>query len=204
LTPYFWKISGLDKNKYDTFVETGTYRGFTIDYLKNKKAYKEFHTIEITDKWYNFCREKYKNDDNIHTYHGDSSYVLPKILEKINKPCIIFLDAHYSGGTTGKSNKNEDTPIIDELEYLKNRPYDDIIILDDIGFVGQVGGEEPDKIPEDNVVWAPFHYDWAHVSMKKILNCKKSNYVSVQNFYSLYTLTPRDDQLIWFPKKNSE
>lgn len=53
------------------------------------------------------------------------------MLEKLKDKPVIFLDAHYSMGETAKGNCN--TPILKELEIIKNSPHNNaIIIIDDI------------------------------------------------------------------------
>ena len=100
LKPHFWEESGLCADDYDVFVETGSYRGFSIDYFKN--MFSEIHSIELARKWYEFCRDKFANHPHIHLYHGSSVDVLPQVLGQIHEPVIVFLDAHYSGGSTFK------------------------------------------------------------------------------------------------------
>jgi hypothetical protein len=57
-------------------------------------------------------------------YLGDSKKkILTDLLNYINEPVTIYLDAHYSGGTTAFG--YEETPLF-ELELLKNRKYDHI------------------------------------------------------------------------------
>jgi len=61
--------------------------------------------------------------------------MLPELLNNINEPVTIYLDAHYSGGTTAFG--EEEVPLLFELEILKNRKYDDIIIIDDCRLLGK-------------------------------------------------------------------
>ena len=56
---------------------------------------------------------------------------MPKVLKDINKPCLFWLDAHYSGGSTAKGQTN--TPVIDELECILNHKNgnEHVILIDD-------------------------------------------------------------------------
>jgi hypothetical protein len=64
---------------------------------------------------------------------------LPIVLEHANKPCLFWLDAHWSGGITVKGTTN--TPIEKELYHiLRHHVRDHVILVDDAHcFTGQDG-----------------------------------------------------------------
>jgi len=68
---------------------------------------------------------------SIHILQGQSGEVLPEVLKNIDKPCLFWLDAHYSGGSTAKGQEN--TPVIQELECILNHKNanEHIILIDD-------------------------------------------------------------------------
>ena len=111
--------------KTNHYIETGTYLGNGIKNVLN--TYENIHSIELSEKWYNYNVEQFKNNQNVKMYFGDSKQILPDILSKINEPVTIFLDAHYSGPHTEFG--SEETPLLFELDILKNRPYNDIIMI---------------------------------------------------------------------------
>ena len=174
----------LDPNSYSTFIETGSYRGNSIDHFKIK--FKQIHSIEITDKWYNYCVDKFKNYPHIHLHLGDSIEKLPEVLSNINEKAIIFLDAHYSGGTTVKPSNNSDLSLLDELAYLKTRKYDDIIIIDDTSFFGAIGGENNTHPEDDSIMWHKFKYNWGNITQDKVLSLIKPNYQVVKLIVRIY------------------
>lgn len=117
-------------NSNPIFIETGSYAG---DGIKNAifAGYPTIHSIELTDKYYHFCKSYFKYNPNINLYHGDSLVELPKILKKINQPCTFWLDAHYSGGDTNFVNSL--TPLMKELEIVKNHHIKEhTILIDDL------------------------------------------------------------------------
>jgi len=117
-----------DKQETNVFIETGTYKGNTLEKIKN--LYTEIHTIEIVKDFYNNTRQKYSNCKNIHFHLGDSSVVLGKVLEGINEPATIWLDAHYQGGKQPLSTKK---PLLDELEVIKKHKIKEhMIMIDDV------------------------------------------------------------------------
>jgi hypothetical protein len=99
--------------------------------------YTNIHSIELSQKWYDYNVEQFKTNYNVNMYLGDSKKILPDLLNNINEPITIYLDAHYSGTPTAFG--DEETPLLFELEILKNRLYDDIIIIDDCRLLGKIG-----------------------------------------------------------------
>ena len=121
--------------KTDIFVETGTYLGEMVFALKD--VFQQIYSIELSTKLYEKVNKKFSKYKHISIYNGDSSLVLPKILNKVHKPCLFWFDAHYSAGITAKGEK--ETPILDELKHIFNHPIDGhIILIDDARcFIGQ-------------------------------------------------------------------
>lgn len=131
-TPHLIKqkiIKGY-KKKYDIsiFIETGTYLGMMINAVKN--TFSKIYTIELDKKLFLKSNRKYEKYPHIKILFGDSSRILPKLLKNIKKPCLFWLDAHYSKGITAKGIKN--TPIMEELAViLKHNIKNHIILIDD-------------------------------------------------------------------------
>jgi len=120
-----------------TFIETGTYLGTTTASVK--KNFSKIYTIELDEKLYKRAKYKFRKNRNIIVLKGNSAKVLPKILTKINTPCLFWLDAHYSKGITVKGDK--ETPIVDELRsILKHKIKNHVILIDDArNFTGSFG-----------------------------------------------------------------
>ena len=116
-------------------IETGTYLGETISHCIN--AFKEIHSIEISNDLFQKAEQKFKHEINVFLYMGDSAKVLPELLKSINVPSIFWLDGHYSAGITAKGKKN--TPIIEELDSILAHPLEDhVILIDDARcFIGE-------------------------------------------------------------------
>jgi len=111
------------------FIETGTYKGkmvySVIPYIK------EIYSIELEPRHYENATRRFAGYPNIHILLGQSGEVLPGVLAKINQPCIFWLDAHWSGGSTAESDLQ--TPIMQETECILNhsRAADHIVLIDD-------------------------------------------------------------------------
>lgn len=111
------------------FLETGTYTGDST--LQAAPLFKEIHTIELSKELCLKAAARLKNYTGVTLYWGDSSQVLPVILPQINGRILFWLDGHYSDGCTAKGNQN--TPILQELNAIKNAHiHDAIIMIDDI------------------------------------------------------------------------
>ncbi len=171
LTNEFYNLTNTTKTKQ--YIETGAYLGNGIKTVLNN--YELIHSIELSQKWYDYNVEQFKNN-NVKMHLGDSKKILPDLLNSIHEPVTIYLDAHYSGGTTSLG--EEQTPLLLELEILKNRIYDDIIIIDDCRLLGKSGvfGASP-----DDPIYPTTSYDWRDITEDKIQNLMKPGYTLLKN-----------------------
>lgn len=114
------------------FVETGTFRGETVDALRDD--FPRLVTIELFEPLYSAACEKFRGDSRIEPLLGDSATLLPEIIRGIGPPIIYWLDGHYSGPGTASGNI---CPVLAELDaiFARNNP-DDIILIDDARLFG--------------------------------------------------------------------
>ncbi len=106
------------KMKPKVFIETGTCYGDTTFVLRN--AYKEIHTIELSQALYTIAKRRLARYKQIHILQGDSGRLLPELLKSINQSCLFWLDSHYSGGVTAQGDLI--TPILLELNAISSHP----------------------------------------------------------------------------------
>jgi hypothetical protein len=130
--PHIIKVRWLASFGYQysikTLVETGTYQGTTILALLDK--FETIYTIELSQTLWNQAVEKLNKYNHIHVINGDSSKELRSVLNKISDRCLFWLDGHFSGGNTARGAK--DSPIIEELETIRQHcRRDHIILIDD-------------------------------------------------------------------------
>ena len=118
-----------------TLVETGTYLGDMV--AATRRKFTRIVSIELDETLWKTAKEKFANYEHISILHGDSSRLLPGIVESIPDPCLFWLDAHYSGGTTARG--ETETPIMKELQIVLDRKIaGDVILVDDARlFVGK-------------------------------------------------------------------
>jgi len=186
LTSEFYNLSKTIKTKQ--YIETGTYLGDGIKAVLND--YKIIHSIELSEKWYQHNVTQFKNNNNVKMYLGDSKKILPELLKTLNEPITIYLDAHYSGGTTAFG--EEEVPLLFELEILKQRKYDDIIIIDDCRLLGKTG---ICGAGDNDPVYPTMTYNWSDITENKIINLIKEGYILLKNDNHKYT-DGAQDQII--------
>jgi len=187
LTNEFYSLTNNVKTKQ--YIETGTYLGNGIkDVLNN---YENIHSIELADKWYQYNIEQFRNYSNVKIYFGDSKKILPELLDNINEPVTIYLDAHYSGGTTAFG--EEEVPLLYELQILKNRNYNDIIIIDDCRLLGKTG---ICGAGENDPIYPTMTYDWTDITENSIVNLMKEDYILLANDNHKYTDGATDQYIL--------
>lgn len=192
LTKQFYELT--KQQKTNIYIETGSYMGNGIKEVL--PHYKKIHSIELSKKWFNYNLEQFKNNHNVKIHLGDSKNILPKLLAEIDEPVTAYLDAHYSGKFT--SFGEEETPLLFELEILKNRIYDDIIIVDDCRLLGKSGicGRNT-----NDLIYPRMSFDWSNITIESIYSLLKPNYKIIDNLNRQYS-TGAKDQLI-LVKSNS-
>lgn len=118
---------------FQSFIETGTYRGDTTFVME--PFFEILHTIEIKQEFYENCKARY-HGNKIQFHLGDSSKVLPQILPKVQENAVFFLDGHWSSKHTGRGEK--DVPLFEELDSI-NRLFEGkaLIIIDDYRLFGR-------------------------------------------------------------------
>jgi hypothetical protein len=116
-----------NKKNLQNFVETGTFMGDMLEELKNN--FKYLYSIELFTPLYKRAVKIFKNNKNIKILNGDSGILIKNVIRSLDKPTLFWLDAHYSGSGTAKSNL--DTPIEKELEIISQFNKSHVIVIDD-------------------------------------------------------------------------
>ena len=117
-----------------TLVETGTFRGDMVNAQKN--IFDKIFSIELDENLARKAQKRFAGLNHIAIYQGDSIKVLPEIMKQTTGTCLFWLDAHFSGGITAKT--DVDVPIMQELKCLfDNSDGDHVTLIDDArNFVG--------------------------------------------------------------------
>jgi hypothetical protein len=166
-----------DYKKYPCFIETGTSTGRTIFALE--PHFDRLYTVEVSEKYYNNAKNKYLGD-KICFILGDSSIVFKSLLPKIANKCVFFLDGHWCGGDSGRSEK--DCPLDEEITHINNLfRHEAIIIIDDFRLFGL--DKSSGKLGED----------WSKISKDNLLNILK---MRVTKVYHLDSCESKNDRLV--------
>jgi len=122
-------IDYIRRYRINLFIETGTYKGRMVYAVM--PYVREIYSIELDEAHYREARKRFAGYTNIHILQGQSGQVLPDVLSSVEEPCLLWLDAHWSGGTTAKSEL--ETPIKQELESIfgHKEANNSVILIDD-------------------------------------------------------------------------
>lgn len=109
-------------------IETGTCYGDMVEAVKD--YFSRIYSIELSNELYKIAKRRFAGDSRIKIIHGDSGIELGKLISSLDQPALFWLDGHYSGGVTAKSDKN--TPIYEELTHIfSSSQKGHLIIIDD-------------------------------------------------------------------------
>jgi hypothetical protein len=149
-------------------IETGTYLGDSTRLLAS--IFTEVHTIELSPKYHGLAQENLKDVPGIRFYLGDSGLWVGKIIETIQEPVVVFLDAHWAGGDTACG--DEEVPLLRELQSLAPRCYPDVLIIDDVRLIGRAGFSGS----ESNAIYPKAAFDWRKVTLKRVFQLTGSRW----------------------------
>ena len=125
-----------DKYKLSVFIETGTYLGEMVYAQRNN--FDLIYSVEIQPSLYEAAQKRFKKYRHITLLNGDSGEVLFNLMPTVKERVLLWLDGHYSGGITGKSDVH--SPIMNELKAVFTNNKDHVLLIDDAHcFTGENG-----------------------------------------------------------------
>jgi len=129
---HFRSILG-DSDGPSVYIETGLWKGNQLAIAS--KVFDVCYGIELAPHWAQVNRDRFNGMDRVTIFEGDSAKVLPKVLADLRQPVVINLDAHFC--KTDPPVAKSKFPLWSELAYVTERPYADIILVDDIHTFGR-------------------------------------------------------------------
>lgn len=120
-------LRNLEQFKPRIMVETGTLLGDMIEAMKHRFA--RLYSIEISPQLARKAQQRFAEDSHVQIIENDSAIALKELVPKLEEPALFWLDGHYSGGDTGKGEK--ETPILEELDTILASGLPHIIMVDD-------------------------------------------------------------------------
>jgi hypothetical protein len=175
-------IEGLGLELPRVFVETGTFQGQGIE--RARPHFPRITSIEIKKSLSDAARQKYQTPQ-IMVIEGDS----PEVLKGLQNPQPVFfhLDAYWHGGSSLFGVREDlGTALLRELRTLAERPYPDIIWIENLRNLGQVAKHTRKGMEEPSVV-----LNWTHLTPTAIQDSYKPGY----RFHPI----PHLDILVAFP-----
>jgi hypothetical protein len=129
-------VNELLEYSNSTFVETGTYKGDTLELVRASNNFKYLHSMELSEPYHKRCADRFVNYENTIIHKGNSRYDLVNIIQSINTEITFWLDSHWSGGAENVDigcDPELKCPILHELDQIKNHSIKThIIMVDDI------------------------------------------------------------------------
>lgn len=122
--------------KYSTLIETGTYLGDMVQAMLG--TFDQIHSVELAPFYYARACRRFARRPSVHIHQGNSAKMLPQILSSLKGPALIWLDAHYSGGITART--DVDSPIERELQLIAGSCFKHAILIDDAHMFTGSGG----------------------------------------------------------------
>ena len=122
-------------------VETGTWRGDTTCAMS--KVFGEVFTIDISMKCFKEACIRFSGNHNVYCLFGCSGEILRHLCLQIEEPAFWLLDAHYPFNWFPEDTEHlpdySPCPLFDELKHIDNRPFRDIVAVDDASGFGKHG-----------------------------------------------------------------
>jgi len=119
------------------FIETGTFKGEGVRRAISA-GFKKIYSIELSEKLYRGASAKFNKEiksGQVVLFNGDSTKLLPVILEKIEVRVTFWLDAHFCFGETARG--DVDVPLLKELDSIARHPIrTHTILIDDVRLFG--------------------------------------------------------------------
>lgn len=111
-----------------TLVETGTFWGDMVSAMRG--SFDRIYSIELSEELHANALERFKDAPNVELIHGDSAVELGRLMPRLDRPALFWLDGHYSAGVTARGEK--DTPIFEELAHIFGaQDLGHVILIDD-------------------------------------------------------------------------
>jgi hypothetical protein len=120
--------SYAQRYKLKTFVESGTYLGGTVAFMRRycSRAY----SVEFQAHLAKAAQERFAHDPAIRILQGDASIWMPQIVAELQEPALFWLDGHFAAGTARDGEVA--CPTVQEISAaLADTRYPHLLLVDD-------------------------------------------------------------------------
>ena len=111
------------------FIETGTYNGRTTTWAA--KHFDAVLTIELDPAIYKKMTPWLSLLANVQRFQGNSAEMLPRILNQVFVPALIWLDAHWSRDLGYGRPEFGECPVLAEIEAITCHGLNHVVLIDD-------------------------------------------------------------------------
>ena len=135
-----------------SFIETGTMKGDTVAAVK--PYFTKTVSIELSDEYYKFAVERFRDDPDVILLKGDSAALIEgPAREADSKPAMFWLDAHWCCDDEGKTGGvGSQCPLLKELRAIGRIHPESVLLVDDARLFLCTPGR-----PHDYRQWPDFH-----------------------------------------------
>lgn len=111
----------------EVFIEAGTYRGDTAAWAAGEFA--RVVTVERAAAIHQQAIEAHGDLANVRFMLGDSRDALREVVPGLERPAMLWLDSHWSGGLTYGA--GDECPLLAELAVIAQAPVEHVVLIDD-------------------------------------------------------------------------
>lgn len=129
------------------FIESGTYRGDTVAYFAHRA--ERVISVELDPALYRHSSARFAGVPNVAIILGNAVDVLADAVPTVGSPPLVWLDGHFSGGTTAQGTEIEPAPRLLRLLGPVSPP-GTTVVVDDL----RLFGATPGYPGLDELVWA--------------------------------------------------
>lgn len=127
-------LATLSKYPRQFFIETGTNDGGTLQHVAtdSEALVEHLWSIELDHAHYLNAIEKLDGYSNVTLVCADSGIHLPRLMDYLEEPCLLFLDAHAA-------EDGQPCPLLDELQCILHRVWlgkRHVVLIDDARLCG--------------------------------------------------------------------
>lgn len=114
--------------KLRTFVESGTYLGATVAFMR--RYCPHVYSIEFQPHLAEAAQKRFAHDPAIRILQGDGSNRMPQIVAELQEPALFWLDGHFAAGTARDGEVA--CPTLQEISAaLGDTRYSHVLLVDD-------------------------------------------------------------------------
>ena len=113
----------------EDFIETGTYLADTA--LWTAQHFDRVISIEADRALYDAARKRLASYANVDLQLGRSQDVLAALVPRLNRPALMWLDAHWCGGDVAVAGEDQECPLLEEIVAIDAAIIQHLILIDD-------------------------------------------------------------------------